>query len=778
MTLSDSRPNTRLYVFFGDVNVTSSCYVDGSQPGTPIYTNSIGSAIFKFDLAGGTFNTGEHDIVVSEVQNLGLLDTVGSTFGQARSKFSARGVLEIWQTTNITITTVERVIRQATADPIAQSFFTYGIEGGAFVSSLDLFFQTKDDTLPVTVEIRTLTNGYPTQNANVLDRMKCVVPASQVLTQSDASIATKFRFNPPIYLSEDSDYCFVVRSNSNSYNMFTSKMGEKSIEDSRTIFEQPYVGSLFRSENSITWTAEQFEDVKFTLHRALFDPNSESQITLKAQIPHQSTALSNFNTESGSNVIRYTHQYDHGLRVGDKIEIQIESGFTLNGLPSQEFVGEHTITALPNSYQLEFGITQSATQTGAITQGGKLQAVGVQNAGSNYSIGDTVSVTGGGGTGGACYLVLSGGKIQSAVLTQAGSGYISEPTLQINTQTGSGGIIYAQVQPGCSILLNKPLSQFMANFSHESYGPSKIETQLKTTTTSYQIGEIIDVKPNTLYSLKTPQLIASHKNESAFLQGINQLELTLNLQTSSDNVSPAVDQSSLMFISAYYNSINDQPGEDINSLNESGFIETLVITAAGSTYTAVPQIYISTPDLANGTQATATVQLTTGSLSSVTITNPGAGYLSTPTAIIIPAGGDNTGTGGAIQATIQEFNTELSPINGRADSRYLTKHNVLEVPQNGLRLFATLSSVPTTQVDWYVRTSMAVGIQEHDKLSWKLLNCDVERNKSKFIGELFEYEFRIDDLPEFDTYDLKCVLRSKSNVQVPFIRSYRVIAIA
>jgi hypothetical protein len=76
--------------------------------------------------------------------------------------------------------------------------------------------------------------------------------------------------------------------------MFTSRMGEKSIEDERTILEQPYVGSLFRSENSITWTAEQFEDVKFTLNRAVFDPTSDSEIVLKAEIPHQTIDLSAF----------------------------------------------------------------------------------------------------------------------------------------------------------------------------------------------------------------------------------------------------------------------------------------------------------------------------------------------------------------------------------------------------------------------------------------------------------------------------------------------------
>ena len=34
-------------------------------------------------------------------------------------------------------------------------------EGGCFVTKIDLFFQAKDENLPVRVEIREVINGYP-----------------------------------------------------------------------------------------------------------------------------------------------------------------------------------------------------------------------------------------------------------------------------------------------------------------------------------------------------------------------------------------------------------------------------------------------------------------------------------------------------------------------------------------------------------------------------------------------------------------------------------------
>ena len=45
-------------------------------------------------------------------------------------------------------------------DPLAQTFLVTEA-GGCFVTSLDLFFSQKDNTLPVWVEVRNVVNGYP-----------------------------------------------------------------------------------------------------------------------------------------------------------------------------------------------------------------------------------------------------------------------------------------------------------------------------------------------------------------------------------------------------------------------------------------------------------------------------------------------------------------------------------------------------------------------------------------------------------------------------------------
>ena len=57
-------------------------------------------------------------------------------------------------------------------------------------------------------------------------------------------------------------------------------MGEKDVGGNRMISEQPYLGVLFKSQNNSTWTAYDFEDLKFTLYRASFSTNVNGKVTL------------------------------------------------------------------------------------------------------------------------------------------------------------------------------------------------------------------------------------------------------------------------------------------------------------------------------------------------------------------------------------------------------------------------------------------------------------------------------------------------------------------
>ena len=90
--------------------------------------------------------------------------------------------------------------RNGGGDPLAQSFLIEE-SGGVFITSLELYFLTKDDVEPVTVELRTVVNGNPT--ANIVPGSVKTVGAFQVLLSTDASAATKFIFDNPF-----NSFCF------------------------------------------------------------------------------------------------------------------------------------------------------------------------------------------------------------------------------------------------------------------------------------------------------------------------------------------------------------------------------------------------------------------------------------------------------------------------------------------------------------------------------------------------------------------------------------------
>tara|TARA_E500000318_G_scaffold25834_1_gene25710 strand:- start:3043 stop:8334 length:5292 start_codon:yes stop_codon:yes gene_type:complete len=173
-------------------------------------------------------------------------------------------------------------------DPIAQSFIIGGYESGLFVSDIDLFFDTKDPNIPVNIYIVTMDNGHPTQD---------IVPYSRVFknpadvgVSTDASLATNFKFESPVYLQPGAEYAIVVASNatgdgedtaggvSTGYKMWVAEVGGQDVTagpgggeaGDRTIKKNPYAGVFFKSQNASTYTEDQNIDFKFTLRAYKF----------------------------------------------------------------------------------------------------------------------------------------------------------------------------------------------------------------------------------------------------------------------------------------------------------------------------------------------------------------------------------------------------------------------------------------------------------------------------------------------------------------------------
>jgi hypothetical protein len=214
--------------------------------------------------------------------------TPGSVDSAAEAEYTARGTLNTLQENVLAVRNASivrdtvsdtRTVRSVRTnsrqvgwwDPLAQSFLLEA-QGGMFVTGVDIYFATKDQKIPISMQIRPMENGYPTKD--ILPFSDCTLIPSQVEISENASIATKFEFPAPVYIPESEEHCFVLFSDSNEYKVWISRMGDIDITGTRTISEQPYAGVLFKSQNASTWTADQYEDLKFNLYRAKFTTNS------------------------------------------------------------------------------------------------------------------------------------------------------------------------------------------------------------------------------------------------------------------------------------------------------------------------------------------------------------------------------------------------------------------------------------------------------------------------------------------------------------------------
>jgi len=217
------------------------------------------------------------------------------------------------------------------ADPLAQTFLV-DKSGGIFLTSCDLFFESKDDNLPVTVEIREVSNGFP--GARVVPFSRVVKDPVDVTIDVTAQVATNFKFNSLVYLQANLEYCVVVIANVPTYKVWIARLGETQIQSTlaqaqsggtstsatnvlfseRTVSKQPAMGVLFKGHNNRTWAPSLTEDLKFNLYRAEFSPLTGTIPLVNASNPTKSLFENALTFLDGSAVIQVRHR-DHQMYV-------------------------------------------------------------------------------------------------------------------------------------------------------------------------------------------------------------------------------------------------------------------------------------------------------------------------------------------------------------------------------------------------------------------------------------------------------------------------------
>ena len=379
------RPNTRVYPFFDNIDVSTYVTPDGGALGGNLITNVNGyvKGVFAIPDPNVTSNprwrTGKRIFRLTSSSSNSTDRTAVATAAEAN--YDAKGLLETVQeaivstreavTVRQTTTEQRSISRQTSAvigrrDPLAQSFVIEE-DDGVFITSIDAYFATKSTTIPVKAEIRNMVNGYP-GNQVVPFSVKWLNP-SDINISTDGSTATKFTFDSPVYLKEKTEYALVLYSDSADYTVYIARLGETVIGSDRTVSAQPSVGVLFKSANNRTWTAEQMEDLKFIMRRAEFDTTSSGTLTLtNASLPSKTLDSNPIRTFNGSGLIRVFHK-NHGMHSAtDNVTIAGVASGTYNGITSAQING--TYTSISDITLDSYDVTTAGTATATGDVGG------------------------------------------------------------------------------------------------------------------------------------------------------------------------------------------------------------------------------------------------------------------------------------------------------------------------------------------------------------------------------------------------------------------------
>lgn len=313
--------------------------------------------------------------------------------------------------------------RRGGKDPLAQSFTVD--ETGAFLSSIDLFFASKDENEKVTVELRTVELGTPT-NQLVQDFARVTLEPFQVNTSSDGSVPTRITFPSPIYLQPSQEYAIVILSpTSNNYETWVARMGERTVNtqnlpdaESVIVTKQYLGGSLFKSQNGTIWTASQFEDLKFKLYKAQFTQN-----------------------------IGTVYFYNPKLGTGNSQTPRLLPN-PIKTLPRKLKVGITTSTTLGNILIPGRKVGEGGAYGYIESVGSRISALSVSNTGVGYSNGTFTGVPfyniTGNGTGAVGVVTFASNRISAVSITTPGNGYVVGDVLGITTSNvvkGANGTI-------------------------------------------------------------------------------------------------------------------------------------------------------------------------------------------------------------------------------------------------------------------------------------------------------------------------------------------------
>jgi hypothetical protein len=790
----------------GSVTSAQGTVVSITTPST-IVTSSIGDVEFLFNIPNTEsvrFRTGTRELKMVDASTY-----AGDYTSRGIATYEATGTLTTRQATINAVRNAQLVQEQVSAtqtilqtsgartvigwyDPLAQSFLIEQ-KGGAFLTSIDVFFGTKDSTQPVTLQIREMVNGTPGKNilpfSVVTKRAEDVNLSANFVTMPDGTqkhsydTLTRFTFDSPVYVQDNTEYCFVLQSDSNNYNVWISYMGDQIPGSGRTISVQPYAGVMFKSQNASTWTPDDSADIKFVINRAVFNTNVVGDVEfINDVLPYDTLDTDPFQTTSGSTLVRVWH-YDHGMTSGSTVNILAVDANDAGTGTITASTSSTTVTGVGSAFttQLEVG---SNLYNSADVLIGKVASI-ASNTSLTLSSNSGVAVA----AGGAFQYInpINGIPAIELYTTKTISNVDANAyTISVSTAASTSGYT-----GGTLVKASKNIQYDMINPSIQLQTFSDTTSSFKIKTTSGKAVDggqspyVIDsnftpclIKQNNTFY--TPRMIASETNESALMAGSKSVTFAVQMETDNDSVSPVIDttRSSLIAISNKLNKPTEA-NTNVSSLdNITAFTHAtgaFTFVAGGTITSTVAGVRTAMAGIGIGKYVTISGATTAGNNSTFLVT----GFSDNGTTATLTLNTTFTGESSVSGTTITArtlFADEIAPVGGSSISKYVTTPIKFANASTYLRVMIAANIPAEADVSVYYKTCTGDSAQL-DNTKYTLMTPDgivtkVDNGKYTFS----DIAYTLTGIPSFDTIKVKLVMNSSNSAAVPIIKDFRVIS--
>ena len=672
-----------------------------------------------------------------EFTSSGILQTTQETIISVRNaKVTSEQMKDARTLTSVSVDETEET---RWVDPLAQTFLVddSALDGGVFLTKLDLFFFTKDPEIPVAVDIRTVENGTPTQT--VLPFSKVVLDAEDVFTSSDASKPTTFTFKSPVFIQERKEHAIVITSDSNQYKVFISILGRDAIDAAHLgekISEQPYIGVLFKSQNASTWTPSQLEDLMFKIYRADFTvptTAAPSKLVLENATLGESNggslrlAPNSMKFTSGSDEIRVFHS-NHGMQsalnyvdVSGVISEVPDTTISASGGLSATATGAQLVVADASQFHTTIG--GSAVSSSNL---GFVKILGTEENGSGDEI--------------IAYEGISGNTL---TINASGRNYSGSS----GTGTGKAHLQNAVVQ--CYNIAGIPLT--LVNTTHNSTtggiisinSPHSYNLKINSKNAGKSIqsgGPGILVSQNIPWDVLTPQIQSQIEPQTG---------LAVRVQGTSGTSCGPFGTSS-----AETSFVKDTAYTDVTVGEENYFPATKVIANQLNEINRMNNVKSFTMEL----------DLTT----EVSHLSPVVDL--TRCQII---------TTGNVYNNIEP----TSGVGGECASNYITKVARMEKSATGLKVMCAANTWTDSKIVVMYKLVPVGYAGSLDDLEFRFFNTTGVPDNGALIPQndlstFTDYEYTIEDTDEFDGFQVKISLLGRNQPYIPRVKDFRAIALA